>query len=264
MSRKTSEARREAFFRALAETGNQTIAAERARVSRSWMSVHRAQDPEFRARMEAALLEAKARLERGRGSVRPPSGWGSLDGEELVVRGGNGRRAQIARARLRQWTPRVEARFLGVLAATCNVHAACAEVGLSPASAYVHARRWQGFRERWDEALAIGYLRVEMGLLAQVTEGSGGGELGPEIDCDRPIERMSADQALHLLQLYQHRVHGVGNRPGRAARVKTLEEVAPSILRKIALIRAMDEAEATLGTELLERDRRELARRRGG
>jgi hypothetical protein len=35
MSRKTSTARREAFFRALAETGNQTLAAERAKIHRA-------------------------------------------------------------------------------------------------------------------------------------------------------------------------------------------------------------------------------------
>ena len=35
MSAKTSTARRAAFFTALAETGNQTISAERARVARS-------------------------------------------------------------------------------------------------------------------------------------------------------------------------------------------------------------------------------------
>lgn len=33
MSTKTSNARTEAFFKALAETGNQTVSAERARVS---------------------------------------------------------------------------------------------------------------------------------------------------------------------------------------------------------------------------------------
>lgn len=36
MSARTSAARRRAFFVALAATGNQTLAAERAKVSRSW------------------------------------------------------------------------------------------------------------------------------------------------------------------------------------------------------------------------------------
>ena len=37
MTIKTSEECKEAFFKALAETGNQTISAERARVSRYWV-----------------------------------------------------------------------------------------------------------------------------------------------------------------------------------------------------------------------------------
>ena len=117
MSAKTSAARREAFFRALAETGNRTIAAERAKVSQSWVTLHRAQDPEFRARMAAAVAGAKDRLRAG-GVAAPPSGWGSLDGEELVVRGGrrsrgresgNGRRAS-RRASSGSWRRRATSR----------------------------------------------------------------------------------------------------------------------------------------------------------
>lgn len=256
MSHKTTPARREAFFRALGETGNQTIAAERARVSRSWVSLHRAQDPAFRARLEAVTAEAKARL-RAASGVGPGSGWGSLDGEELVVRGGNGRRTQIARARLRQWTPRAEDRFLATLAATCNVKAACAEVGLTPASAYAHAKRWTGFAERWDAAVEIGYLRIEAGLIAR------GANLfsGEEVDPTLPGPAMTVEQALHLLHMHQHRVHGVGGRPGGYARRRTFAEVLPGIRRKMEMIRAMARVEAEL-PGALEADRAEWAKRR--
>ncbi|PAX07115.1 hypothetical protein [Sphingomonas lenta] len=74
MSAKTSERRRAAFFKALAETGNQTLAAERAKVSRSWVSLHRAGDPAFRAEMEAAIASAEARLDRAAG-VGPAAKW---------------------------------------------------------------------------------------------------------------------------------------------------------------------------------------------
>jgi len=37
MSHKTSPARRTALFQALRENGNQTLACERAKVSRSWV-----------------------------------------------------------------------------------------------------------------------------------------------------------------------------------------------------------------------------------
>lgn len=104
MSAKTSKARTEAFFTALAETGNQTISAERARVSRSWVTLHRSTNPVFRARMEAAIAEARGRLSSA-AAVKPSGKWAHIDGEKLVVRGsggrGDGRRVQ--RNGLRGW-----------------------------------------------------------------------------------------------------------------------------------------------------------------
>ncbi|RYD66582.1 MAG: hypothetical protein EOP58_05130 [Sphingomonadales bacterium] len=134
MSAKTSAARGAAFFAALAATGNQALACERARVSRSWVGLHAREEPGFRAAMDAAIAEARASFDKLRtsgGGARPAAAWRAQDGEELVVRGTNGRRVQVARARLKQWTPRTEARFLARLAATCNVKAACAAVAMS-------------------------------------------------------------------------------------------------------------------------------------
>ncbi len=62
MSKKTSEARKSAFFTALAETGNQTISAERAGVSRSWVVQQQAADAAFRAEMDSCIAAANARL----------------------------------------------------------------------------------------------------------------------------------------------------------------------------------------------------------
>lgn len=231
MSAKTSAVRREAFFRALAETGNQTIAAERARVSRSWVTLHRAEEPGFRERMESAIAEARERLRAAEG-MAPASGWGTLDGEELVVRGTNGRRTQIARARLKQWTPRAEARFLATLAATCNVKAACAEAGLTQASAYLHYRRWAGFARQWQEALALGYVRIEMALV----QHAGNVFSGEAFDPDGPLPPMTFDQAIQLLRLHQKRVRGVGKWPGRMARAPDWDAARASILRKIDAI----------------------------
>jgi hypothetical protein len=253
MSAKTGAARREAFFAALAATGNRTLAAERAKVSQSWVTLHRAQDPAFRARMEVAVAEAKARLAEA-AVAAPPSGWGSLDGEELVVRGTNGRRVQIARARLKQWTPRVEARFLTVLAATCNVKAACAEVGLTQASAYNHARRWRGFLERWDAALATGYARLEIGLvergcnLFSPDEAPLGSESGA----------MDVEQAMRLLRMHRRRLFGEGEAPGCRRRIKTFDEVAPGIRRMVEAIKRAER----LSRDERKRDEREWAQRR--
>jgi hypothetical protein len=263
MSRKTSTARREAFFRALAETGNQTLAAERAKVSSSWVTLHRASDPEFRARIETARAEAKQRIVQARiegGGMAPQTGWGALDGEELVVRGSNGRRTQIARARLKQWSPRTEARFLQVLAATCNVKAACAAVGLTAVSAYAHAKRWQGFAERWRAAVEIGYIRIEARLLAQLDANpfSDGG-----VDAEAEMPAMTVAEALQLLNMHKHAVHGIGGRPGRRSwPPPSLEELGPGIMRKFERLHASIEAERLVDPETQRADARAWARRR--
>jgi len=261
-----SPQRRAAFLNAVAETGNQTLAAERAKVSRSWVQLHRSTDPAFDAEVRAAIAEAKESLAwapdrvRGtRGSNRPPSGWGHLDGEELVVKGtggsGGGKRIQIARARLRQWTPRVEDRFLAVLAATCNVKAAC-EVGMTAASAYAHRKRWRAFAERWDEAVWTAYMRLEDALFSNATNLFS----NPELPTEMAMPPMSVEQVIHLMHMHKHAVHGLGRARGvrEPPRPKTLDEVRPSILRKLsAFLRARE-----MKTADKARDRREYARRR--
>ena len=70
------------------------------------------------------------------------------------MRGSRGRRVQVARARLHQWTPRVEERFLALLAETCNLRLSLPEVGLSAASLHEHRKRWPEFDARCEDALA--------------------------------------------------------------------------------------------------------------
>ena len=116
VSAKMSAARQRAFLKALGETGNVTVSAERAKVSRSWVLKQRRADAGFEAECTAALAGARERLGAAR-ARRPEKGWGFLDGEELVVKGSvtgpPGRRVQIARARILQITPRVEERSRG-------------------------------------------------------------------------------------------------------------------------------------------------------
>jgi hypothetical protein len=266
MTAKVSQARRELFLATLRATGNRTLAAERAKVSQSWVQLHRSSDPAFRRACEAAREEAKRalsgppdRVRGARGSCVPPAGWGFLDGEELVVKGtggaGGGKRVQIARARLRQWTPRVEERFLATLAATCNVKAACAEVGLTAASAYNHRKRWMRFAERWDEAVEMGYSRLEAGLLEHAGNMLSGE--GPPVFTAMPP--MSFADAVRLVHMHKHAARGIGKAPGQRWRPPASlddPEVRDSILRKLDRFvasqavsdeqRAADEAEWAL------------------
>ena len=217
MSAKTSAARTDAFFTALAETGNQTISAERARVSRSWVSLHRSADPEFKARMEACVAEAREQLSAA-SAVKTSAKWAVIDGEELVVRGSNGRRAQVSRARLKQWTARGEARFLSVLSATCNVKMACNAVGLSVPSAYMHRYRWPGFAKAWDAAVEEGYASLEAAMLENAMAS-----LEPQdprfadFEPAFPMEKMSPAHGMALLYMHKNKV--ARDRSGETARL---------------------------------------------
>jgi len=253
MSAKFSAARRAAFLRALGESGNVTLSAERAKVSRSWVGLRRKDDAGFDAACRGAIAAARDRFqgrpstslrttlrdaadaapqeERG-GSNQPPPGWGYLDGVELVVRGSNGRRTQIGRARVGQWSARVEERFLAALSATCNVKAACAEVGKHATSAYAHRRRWTAFARRWDEAIETGYVRIEMALLAAGCNLFSGSELPPE----EALRDMTVDQAIHILHMHKHEARGIGGRPGLVARIPAFADVREGIQKKIDII----------------------------
>ncbi|MGQ0660973.1 hypothetical protein [Sphingosinicella sp.] len=211
MNPKTSEKRRAAFLAALRATGNHSIAAERARVSRRWVCWRKANDPAFARACEAALRQAQGRLrtdphpslsrkrERGK-SCKPPAGWGAQDGEELVVTLGPDGRRKIVRARLGQWTPRIEARFCTALAACANVAHALRAVGITPASAYRHRARWPDFAARWDAAVAAGREHVERDLVTGAIA-----LLDPEVEPPEGLGPMSVAQAITVARITRRR-----------------------------------------------------------
>ena len=151
---------------------------------------------------------------------------------------------QIARARLRQWTPRTEARFLRALSATCNVKAACAEVGLTPASAYKHRQRWPGFARRWDETLAAGCVALEAALLEAAADAvSMTGPTAPDEGAAAPaVQPMDAYQALHLLYMHKHYQPRAGRWPGRPPTRVTEAELNAALKRELATLERRGEA----------------------
>jgi hypothetical protein len=169
-----------------------------------------------------------------------------------------GKRIQIARARLKQWTPRVEQRFLAALMATCNVTAACAEVGMSAAGAYAHRKRWPRFAALWDEAVAEGYWRLELALIQAAQNLFSPEELPPP---ETKLRGMDAKQAIHLLHMHKHGMFGLGKAPGVGWRPPpTLAEVNPGILRKRWALQAAKQIPAAARAA----QEREYRRRRTG
>ncbi|HEX8193118.1 MAG TPA: hypothetical protein VF552_09475 [Allosphingosinicella sp.] len=152
------------------------------------------------------------------------------------IRTGKNRRLQRVKAGGYYWSEQAEVLFFDVLAASCNVRAAAAAVGFTTFTVYRLRRLRTDFAEKWQAALEQGYARLEMALVQAAADTLG----GIEFDADRPIPKMSVDEALNLLKLHKAEVRGErAGRPGRFATPRGIEHYRTSILRKIEAIRRM-------------------------
>lgn len=170
MTARTSEAKRRALLRAFAATGNQTLAVERAGVSRSTVRNLRRADPGFDSRWRAARAESAKRL-AGSGCNRAPAGWARRGegGAAMVVQRAGKRPAKLVRSSRARWTAWTEARFLGLLRQCNNARLACRRAGMTLSSYDAHLRRWPDFRRRVAEARASAGLQLE-GLIEAESE----------------------------------------------------------------------------------------------
>ena len=167
----------------------------------------------------------------GKGSVRGLRG--RRPGSR--VRYGPTGRAQLVKTGGYQWSDEAEEAFFDHLAASCNVRAAAAEVGFTTYTVYRQRRMRPEFAARWRAALEQGYARLEMALL----EAANLSLEACEFDAERPIPRMSAEQALNVLRAHRNEVRGDGARgPGKYAARRGIEHHRESILKKVAAIRA--------------------------
>ncbi|WP_265529181.1 hypothetical protein [Sphingomicrobium marinum] len=62
--------------------------------------------------------------------------------------------------------------FFETLAETCNVTHSCDAAGISTGSCYKRRRADAAFRQRWVEALAHGYAKLELALLERALVGT--------------------------------------------------------------------------------------------
>ena len=229
MTQKFSASRKRAFLTYLGQSGNQTLSAERARVSRSWVCLHRNSDPGFDAACREAMAVARAMLRddvatlpplapppNGRGSGPADPRWRWHEGVELVVSGTGGgpstssgrtgRRVQIRRANAGGWTPRVEQRFLAVLAGSCNVKAACREVEMWPPAAYNHRKRFPGFARAWDQAVEIGMSELESRINENINHFFDREMPEPAA----PIDNITIGDAIRVARMYEKRARERG------------------------------------------------------
>ena len=103
---------------------------------------------------------------------------------DTTISGGNKRALQRRAVRNKGWTKARRQRFLDTLAATCNVLASSAAAGIPPTNAYRLRQRDPGFAALWQEALTLGYERLEQALLTHALESIN----AIEIAADGPVD----------------------------------------------------------------------------
>ncbi len=152
------------------------------------------------------------------------------------VRYGPAGRAQRIKTGGHQWSDEAEEAFLDHLAETCNVRASVAAVGFTHFTVYRHKKLRPEFAAKWQAVLAHNYDRLEMELVRAALDALEDIVFDPE----RPLGKMSVEQAMNLLKL--HRAEARGERGGRAGRrplPRGIEHHRQSIIRKVEAIRKM-------------------------
>jgi hypothetical protein len=188
--RKISISQSAAYLRALAATGNATLAAEVAGVSRAWAYKRRRADPRF----DAWCREMVARFRE------VPVPWSSASAVTPplplpIERRGVRKRVQRRRPRAGGWNAEREERFFAALAATGDVQVAAGSAGMTAPSAYRHRAVSGEFASRWADALAAYGPHME----AEWFESAGcffEGEPAPQ---DNPVRVTSVGQVLRML-----------------------------------------------------------------
>ena len=91
-------------------------------------------------------------------------------------------------------TEELDENFLDHLAASCNVTHAAQEAGFSREAYYARRRRDPAFAERWQDALAQGYARLEAALVKAAIDRMEGRPPDP----DTPFPPMTVQDAIAI------------------------------------------------------------------
>lgn len=132
---------------------------------------------------------------------------------------GRGRVLRITRVRAGGWTKERRTRFLQVLATTCNVRMATRAAEMRPTAAYDLRKRDAVFAGLWDEAMAIGYERLEAALLERALIGVNAISLEDIVAGDEVV-LVAPDNAVDAVDAVSrrgHRVPGSGIAPAPTA-----------------------------------------------
>ena len=150
-----------------------------------------------------------------------------------------GKKPQLRTRARRDWTKAKEAKFLSVLADTCNVTRAAAEAGVSVSGAYKRRKENAAFRASWLEAIAVAYQRLELVLLDRAFNGTEKVVKRRDGTDERMIEYSNQ---LGLTLLKMHRDTAVEADTEFAP--SQIEELRERLFNKLKRLKQRDETEA--------------------
>lgn len=143
---------------------------------------------------------------------------------------------QIKKTKANGWTKARRAAFLTELAMSCNVRRAHSVAEMAQGSAYRLRRRDPLFARQWQEALELGYDRLEMALVRRALETVD--ELTIDDESREPVEKMSVAQAMALLRQHRASVRrgGAVGRRSQPCEVATQEETDAVLFRRVGMV----------------------------
>jgi hypothetical protein len=160
---------RRGFFVGLAASGNATLAAKRAGISRTCVYRWRHKDAGFADEWQAALRRFARRAGRhgepGAARSKPRAKAAPARQGPLIARRTRGGRPQLAAARASDWNEDKEAAFFAELGASLNVTAASRAAGFASKTAWMRRRADAAFSRRWAAVMEEGRHRLELRLM---------------------------------------------------------------------------------------------------
>ena len=153
----------------------------------------------------------------------------------FVVTGG--KNPQVRKASKRSFTKAKQAKFLSVLAETCNVTEAARQARVSPNCVYQKRKIDAAFRAGWLEAIATAYQRLELVLLERAFNGTEKIVRRKDGSEERMVEY--SDQ-LGVTLLKMHRATAMEAAPESAP--ENIEEIRERLFNKLERLRKREEA----------------------
>lgn len=160
--------------------------------------------------------------------------------EQDVVLGASKNGVQKRIGRPSDWTEAKANKFIEVLADSCNVSLAARAVKRSVGNVYIQRNKDAAFRAAWDQALAIGYARLEMMMLERALHGVE--KVVTLRNGESKIMREYNDRvALSLLRLHRDSVASIHDAPAE----EDYEEACDRIMERLQRLREREEENAT-------------------